>query len=87
MANKRRLKKSIATVTGELFADCVALSLCGHDNEAELKALMADILATHNEYVARLSHIEKGSERLYIKKLREEFTDKVNELTQRIVKA
>ena len=28
MANRKQLKKSIKMITGDLFADCVALSMC-----------------------------------------------------------
>lgn len=87
MANRKRLKKSIKIVTGELFADCVALNLCGQGDGEQLKALMAEVLALHSDFVARLSHVEKGSERLFFKKLREDFTDKVNDLSERIVRA
>ncbi len=87
MANRKRLKKSIKIVTGELFADCVALSLCEQGDKENLKALMAEVLSIHNEYVARLSHVQKGQERLFFKKLRTEFTEKVNDLSERIIKA
>ncbi len=87
MANRKRLKKSIKIVTGELFADCVALSLCSQGDNEKLKGIMAEILALHNDYVDRLSHVEKGQERLFFKKLREEFTTKANELTDRIIQA
>lgn len=86
MANRRRLKKSINLICGELFADCVALSLCGHDEEEKLKNLMAEVLALHGEYISRISHTEKGQERLFYKKLREEFTEKANALGDAIIK-
>ena len=28
MANRKQLKKSVKMITGDLFADCVALSMC-----------------------------------------------------------
>lgn len=87
MANRKRLKKSIKLVTGELFADCVALSLCGQGDNDKLQELMTELLVLHNDFVARVSHIEKGSERAYCKKLREEFTEKVNNINERIVNA
>lgn len=87
MANRKRLKKSINIISSELFADCVALSMCNQANKEELNKLMAEILELRAEYVARISHTEKGQERLFYKKLREEFTSKVNDLSERIVKA
>lgn len=87
MANRKQLKKSIKMITGDLFADCVALSMCQQGNQEQLDALMMEVIALHSEYVARISHTEKGAERLFYKKLKDEFTAKVNDLSQRIVQA
>lgn len=38
MANRKRLKKSIKIVTGELFADCVALAHIGQGDSENCKA-------------------------------------------------
>ena len=77
MANRKRLKKSIKIVTGELFADCVALAHIGQGDSEKLQGLMVEVLALH--FVARLSHVEKGEEKKFFKKLRDEFTQKVND--------
>ena len=87
MANRRRLKKSVKYITGELFADCVALSMCQQSDQDELDKLMREILSLHTDFVARISHTERGSEREFYKKLRAEFTEKINALSDRIVKA
>lgn len=85
MASRRRLKKSINLICDELFVDCVALSMCGQGDREQLSVLMTEVLTLRDDYVARLSHTEKGSERLFFKKLRDEFTAKVNDLSERIV--
>lgn len=87
MASRKQLKKSIKLVTSELFTDCIALSLCKQGDSETLDTLMTEVIALNADYVARLSHVERGSERLFFKKLREEFTEKVNDLSERIVKA
>lgn len=87
MASRRRLKKSIKMITGDLFADCVALSMCQQADQATLDALMMEVIALHTDFVARISHTEKGSERKFYSKLKSEFTEKVNDLSDRIVKA
>ena len=87
MANRKQLKKSIKQITGDLFADCVALSMCGGADRQQLEELMKEILALHTDYVARISHTERGSERQFYKKLRQEFTNKTAELSEKIVKA
>ena len=48
---------------------------------------MKEVIALHGEYVARISHTEKGSEREFYRKLKQEFTDKVNDINARIIKA
>ncbi|MEE0447527.1 MAG: hypothetical protein UDM12_06070 [Prevotellamassilia sp.] len=87
MANRKRLKKSIKIVTGELFADCVALAHIGQGDSEKLQGLMVEVLALHSDFVARLSHVEKSEEKKFFKKLRDEFTQKVNDLSNRIVEA
>lgn len=87
MANRKQLKKQIKATTAELFADCVVLGLCGQSEREKLEPVMADILALHNDYVARISHTEKGQEKLFYRKLREEFAAKVSALSERIIKA
>lgn len=87
MASRKQLKKSIKLVTSELFTDCIALSLCKQGDSETLDQLMTELLALNADYVSRLSHVERGSERLFFKKLREEFTEKVNDLGERIIKA
>lgn len=87
MANRKQLKKSIKMITGDLFADCVALSMCQQADRTVLDELMKEVIALHGEYVARISHTEKGSEREFYSKLKQEFTDKVNDINARIIKA
>ena len=87
MANRKQLKKSIRKITGELFADCVALSLCQQADRDKLEQLMQEVLNVHNDYVARISHTEPGSVKMYYKKLKQEFTEKVNVLSERIIQA
>ncbi len=87
MANRRQLKKSVKMVTGDLFADCVVLSMCQQADQATLDEIMAEVLSLHGDFVARISHTEKGSEKVFYSKLKKEFTEKVNALSERIVKA
>ena len=87
MANRKQLKKSIRKITGELFADCVALSLCQQADRDKLEQLMQEVLNVHNDHVARISHTEPGSVKMYYKKLKQEFTEKVNDLSERIIQA
>ncbi len=87
MASRKQLKKSIKYVAGELFADCVALTLCKQGNAETLQEIMTEILTISGDYIGRLSNLAKGSEHAACQQIRKEFTAKVNDLSDRIVKA
>ena len=55
MANRRQLKKSVKMLTGELFADCVALSMCQQGNKEKLDELMKEVIELHMDFVARIT--------------------------------
>ena len=40
MANRKQLKKSVKSIMGALFADCVALSMCNQADRQKLDELM-----------------------------------------------
>jgi len=84
MASRRKLKKSIGLVCSDLVANCTVLNLCGIIDREKTDTLIKEILCLHMEYVSRISHTEKGSERLFYKKLREEFTQKASNLEKEI---
>lgn len=87
MASRKQLKKSIKLITGELFADCVALSMCQQGNQETLNALMQEVINLHLDFTARVSHTQPGNVRGFYAQLKAEFTQKVNDLSERIVKA
>ena len=45
------------------------------------------LIAVYNEYVARISHTQKGAEKIFYKKLIADFTETINQLAEDIVKA
>jgi hypothetical protein len=84
MANKRSLKRSISLICEELFAECVAASLYGHNKDGA-KALLYTIIKLQDNYIRRISHPEPGLEaRAYYKDLRENFTAQVSEILDQI---
>lgn len=87
MANRRTLKKQITAACSDLFADCVALSLCPEANAEQLNALMQEVLTLHADFIARVSHTEKGSEKLFYSRLRSDFDQKTDALSLAITKA
>lgn len=87
MANKRKLKKQINYVCGELFAECLAASSYSgrSDNGDNLQPLLKTILHTHSDYIMRVSHPEPGMKpKKYYKALIASFTNDVNEIVDGI---
>ncbi|MBR1712203.1 MAG: hypothetical protein IJ722_02210 [Alloprevotella sp.] len=88
MANKKDLKKAVKNICGELFADCVALSMTELADKEKLQGLMAEVANTYGDFVARINHVEPGlSPRKFFQKLRADFTEKANQLSDEIIKA
>lgn len=85
MASRKDLKKQINNICGELFADCVALKMCEQGNDEQLNEVMLEIWDLRREYVSRISHTEKLSERAFYKKLRAEFSEKAEALSKKII--
>ena len=86
MANKRTLKSAINGICEELFAECVAASLYGAENQKDnAEALLFSILKTQSDFVARVSHPEPGmTAKAYYKDLREKFSAQVGELVDQV---
>ena len=85
MASRKDLKKQINNICGELFADCVALKMCEQGNDEQLNEVMLEIWDLRREYVSRISHTEKLSERVFYKELRAEFSEKAGALSKKII--
>jgi hypothetical protein len=86
MANKRTLKRGIKLICGELFAECVAVSLYGPDsNEENYEALLFSIIKLQDNYISRVGHPEPGMPAAtYFKDLKEKFNAEVEDLVNQI---
>ncbi len=88
MASRKNLKKSVKSVCDDLFADCVVLSMVEQGDREELNKLMGEVAALYGDIVCRISHVEPGlAPREYFKKVRNDFTERANSLSDRIMKA
>ncbi|MBR1652347.1 MAG: hypothetical protein IJ692_03025 [Alloprevotella sp.] len=88
MASRKNLKKAVKGICGELFADCVALSMVEQGDREKLQGLMAEVAKLYADAVCRVSHVEPGlSPKVFFAKLRADFTEKANALSEAIVKA
>lgn len=84
MANKRLLKRSITLICEELFAECVAASLYGHNRDGA-DALIFSIVKMQDDFLSRISHPEPGMPATkYFKDLREKFASEASEIIDQI---
>ncbi len=86
MASRRQLKKSIRTISGELISNCTVLNMCGVHNNEKTNTLFRKVMAIHNEYISRISHTQKGNEKLFYKKLRQDYAKEIEILAEEINK-
>lgn len=78
MANRRRLKKEINNICSDLM---LAIVLQDKPQSTEkLESIVEEILALNVEFVKRISHTEPGSVRLFYAKLRQELSEKVQNI-------
>ena len=84
--NKRKLKKRINLICEALFADCVAVSLYGpEDNKENMEALLFTIVKMQNHFTTRISHPEPGIKpKVYFRDLREKFGAQVNNILDQV---
>lgn len=82
--NRRKLKKSINYLCGELFAECVALLHYHQIAREDIDNLMKSILLMQDDLICRCSHVEPGSTKLYFKKLRETMINTTDEIVDQI---
>ena len=84
MANKRNLKHAINLFCEELFAECVAASEYGQNHDSA-HALLYSIIKLQTEFTCRISHPEPGMpQKVYFKKLKEDFTAQATEIIDQI---
>ncbi len=86
MANKRTLKKGINVICESLFAEIMAVSLYGtEENKKNADNLTAAIVKMQMHYLSRVSHPEPGMKpKQYYKDLREKFGKEVTEILDQI---
>lgn len=85
MANRRKLKKQINLICGELFAEVVSMKLYhpGVSNEAS-DDIMTSILKLQDEMLRRVSHTQPGNVKGFYKKLCQDMDSNVEEIFDQI---
>lgn len=86
MAKRRILKANIKLACGDLFNECIAMSL--YNNKVNIEnttTLLQSIIKVQNDYVNRISHVESGmSAKTYFKNLVESFNAQTTEIIDQI---
>ena len=86
MASRKALKKGINYIVGELFTECVYISLTlPEPDKAKADKVMTDILDMQDDFVSRISrisHTEPGNVKGFYKKLREDFNARVSSILE-----
>lgn len=84
---KRRLKKTVNYVLGDLFTATLALDLSGNVDKDNIAAIQSKILDVYNDYISRLSHIEPGSSKLFFKNYIDGLNKEIVDIADDISKA
>lgn len=84
MANRRILKKKIAQVCGILAMECMVSAQNNRITAEQSDEIIVDILNLQDQFLSRISHTEKGSERLFYRKLAQDFDKEVEAIIQKI---
>jgi hypothetical protein len=83
MANKRSLKRTINLICEELFAESIAVSLYGNNDNYE--AIIYSILKMQSDFICRISHPEPGMlPKVYYKKLKEDFIAQASDIIDQL---
>lgn len=81
---RRELKKTINNLSGELLAECMALSCYQGIKGEDVEDIIKSILFMQNEMLNRLSHVEPGNSKIFFKKFRLDIIQQTEEIVDRI---
>lgn len=85
MAKRRILKANIKLACGELFNECIAMSLYNKVNIDNTATLLQSIIKVQNDYVGRVSHVESGmSAKAYFDSLINNFNAQAVEIIDQV---
>ena len=82
---RRILQKKVNGICSELFAECIALAHYNLvNNREDADNVMFNILAMHEDFVSRISHVEPGSVKLFFSKFHDDLRARVDEITTQL---
>lgn len=81
MANRRKLKKEVNYIVGELFVECLVNKEYVPGTDAgKADRLMGEILTMQDDFISRISHTEPGNAKDFYKKFRTDFDERVAQI-------
>lgn len=85
MANRRKLKKAIYLMGADLLVECMAVKQ-HHPNipEADIENIVNSILLMQEDFINRLSHVDKHQVRRFFKQLEDDLAVGTNEIVDNI---
>ncbi len=85
MASKRKLKKAVTAVCGELLADCVAIALAPESPREEVDKVMTDIFQLQDDMMCGISTPEPGMKpKAYYAALCGNFKTRIESILERL---
>lgn len=85
MANKRKLKKAINYIAGDLLTECVAILHFNNTRAEDVDNVMLAVLRMQDDMLSRVSHPEPGMPaREYFRHLRHDLARATDELVEQI---
>lgn len=84
MASRRKLKKNLNYIAGELFAECLISSMNENTDKKKVDEILTQILLMQDEFISRISHTEPGNVKVFYKKLYSDFNAKADEIVDAI---
>lgn len=85
MAKRRELKKAINLICSDLLAECLAAKQA-HPNmkEVDIENIAMSILTMQEDFISRLSHVDRHQVRRFFTQMREDLTVSTNEVIDHI---
>ncbi|MCR5820473.1 MAG: hypothetical protein K6F94_05970 [Bacteroidaceae bacterium] len=75
MSKRRIFKKAINSLCEEMLIDCIAVAEnAPHAAHEDVENIAESILMMNDEFIRRLSHVDKKNPRAYIRKLKEDLS-------------
>ena len=85
MAKRRNLKKAINMVCSDLLMECLAVRETHPSiKEADVENIAMSILLMQEDFVSRLSHVDKHQIRRFFQQLDDDLTVSTNEIIDQI---